>query len=135
MNIREAKVELRKVEKAITKFKKEKDRILNPLYKERNRIEEFVNNESGRKLIGSCYRFPNSYGSGDKWFGYLKIIGVKEGQIVVLQIQKTCYNDIEIKTDTKFFEYFNDAEYYTSITPETFENHMKNFLKEIGYGS
>lgn len=44
-----------------------------------------------RKAIGKCFKYRNSYGPGQDWWMYQKVVGVDaEGFYEVLQIQRDC---------------------------------------------
>jgi hypothetical protein len=52
------------------------------------------------KLIGRCFKYHNSYGSGEKWWLYRKIVGIDGTTLKTFEFQITSYSDegkMEIK--------------------------------------
>jgi hypothetical protein len=60
-------------------------------------IEKQARNEANEKLIGKCYRYRNSYGSGDKWWLYKIVTGIGDYWPIGTSFQKTSNGTLEIR--------------------------------------
>ena len=92
------------------------------------------------KLIGQCYKYSNSYGSGDDnkpWWLYQKVINVdhicdeNRVEVSVKEFQCDCHGDIQFKKRTfsyRDLDYGNDG--YQKITTNEY-NKEKNKLVKI----
>ena len=107
---------------------------------EYNKFRDMVYEEEEEKLkpyaktfLGKCYKFENSYGSGDKWWLYLKVHNVEDTSLYCISLQKANNNTIEIKPDEYkcVWNYENPFKGYIEITKEEFEEQKENFIKEV----
>lgn len=64
--------------------------------------------QEAKALVGKCFRYRNSYGSGESWWYYVEVIGSKENQLITETFQETPI-EIEIKRRHHYFPL--DADY------------------------
>ena len=52
-----------------------------------------------RKLIGRCFKYLNSYGSGEKWWLYVKVVSLNESDLSfrTVEFQHTSLKRVEIE--------------------------------------
>ena len=100
------------------------------LREERDKLLTEIENEEGKKLVGKCFKFRNSYGSGEKWWLYSKIVGADSEWVNTLELQKLPFSGIEIKLNKISKSLFENG-VYTSITKKEFNNVYKRFIKKI----
>jgi hypothetical protein len=84
-----------KLERLREQFLKIQSKILALEEEERDKISRPVLRQS----VGKCFKFLNSYGSGEKWPLYCKITGFDEKAVTfeTTQFQQTSKNIIEIE--------------------------------------
>jgi len=59
-------------------------------------------NKQNKALVGTYWKFLNSYGSGASWWLYIKIIGVnRDGTPTCVEVEHTSHDNIEIKHTTR----------------------------------
>lgn len=124
-----------------------KETKLEKLKIERNKIERQISDIEYKKLVeisipelkesvGRCFKYRNSYGAGESWWLYVKILSVNEKTMSfkVVEFQQTSMDIIEIKFDQKYNfngkNYFNGS-HYTEIKLSEFEKARKGILKTV----
>lgn len=85
-----------------------------------------------RKRVGECFRYRNTYGSGEPWWMYIKIIGILDGRFCIFSVQLTSTNRVEISTD----DYFGGgdgtiASGYEPISARDFDGGTKPILQMV----
>lgn len=61
-------------------------------------IEEKERAKRSATLVGKCFRYLNSYGSGDRWWLYARVISVGDGgYLTTFSFQTTCNDEIQIE--------------------------------------
>lgn len=80
-----------------------------------------------RPLIGKCFRYRNSYGHGENWWLYIKVIGLKSTWLKVFFFEKTCYEEWKIKYD----DIRSSMEGYEQISTEEFNQAWHECLTEL----
>lgn len=98
-------------------------------YKARNELDDLESrnkDKQNKKLIGKCYRYRNSYSSGDSWWLYAKITGVKDGWLNGWKFEKTTADRIEIWDTT-----IHRVDEYQEITKEEFNQAWNELLNEL----
>lgn len=77
---------------------------LNKLDKKRGKLKKILDNIDNKKraelaktFLGKCYKFHNSYSGDNKWWLYIKVVGVDGTELIYEEFQETCYGEIEIK--------------------------------------
>ncbi len=61
------------------------------------KIETQRRAEENKVLMGKCYRYRNSYGSGSGWWLYARVIGVRDGWPVMFRFETIENNEIRIQ--------------------------------------
>lgn len=114
--INELKKQIIKLEKPVIKLKEKLAKLEDEKIKKKN-----------SKLIGKCFKYRNSYSSGEKWWLYTKVIGVTDyDRVKTVNFQKTSYNDIEIKTGDSYPHMLG-----TKITAKEFHREFEKLWNEI----
>ena len=117
-----------KLKAALAKVNREADL----LRRKRCNLEENLFREETlpkmRKLIGKTYSYVNSFGSGESWLLYCKVVGVSEGSLDFLQIQRYCNGTIAIEQTPRSFPI---SDLYTPISENEYLADVEPILKEI----
>ncbi len=103
-------------------------------HKKERDIEDAKSLKICKSIQGTYWKYRNSYGSGDNWWLYLKVIGLdKESRGVrVLSIEKTSHNKIEIEEENKSsYNATNPMQGYTKITKKEWVKGTKTSLDKI----
>ena len=72
---------------------------INKLRAELGPLEEAQKQEQNSKYVGRCFKFNNSYGSGERWYLYARIIDAGDYWPTGVTFQHTSSDTIEIRTD------------------------------------
>jgi hypothetical protein len=59
----------------------------------RDEEERLIKIPALQKLIGKCYKYRNSYGSGERWWLYKKVVGISGTMLKTLEFQITSYDE------------------------------------------
>ena len=79
-------------------------------------------------LVGKCYKVKNSYGSGDSWWLYRKVVSLSEHyNLNTLEFQTDIYGKIQIEESDAYNLYDGHIE----ISQEEFYNAWKDLDKTI----
>lgn len=113
---------IRSLQEKILKTKKE---IL-PLEEELHILKEEKKEEQLSKYIGKYYKYKNSYSLYMPWYLYIKIIGVKNGELEAILCEKDCYNKIIIQKD-----YITTSILEKKINKTTFDKELKALIEEM----
>ncbi len=82
------------------------------------------------QLIGKCFKYRNSDGSGKKWWLYTKIVGLGDWEMISVEAQ-ACKDDyIDIKRNTIPTSMVEGSS-YIKITPKEFDKEFKKILQKI----
>lgn len=79
----------------LTKLKTQRHRLqckIDDIEAERARKEH-------EKLVGRCYKYRNSYGSGEKWWLYAKVTAAGDIQPLATTFEQTANGSIEIRRE------------------------------------
>lgn len=82
-------------------------------------IERAENEAACRELIGKCFRFCNSYGSGDDWWLYVKIIDVEDGNLIAHRFETCSHGTMQAQPRTALWPH-NLESGYTEIDASEF---------------
>lgn len=94
---------------------------------ELNELDKNRTHEKNEKLIGTCYKFHNSYGHDEKWWLYLQVIGANDYWPIAFQFEKTSMNEFKVETN----RIFTGSEGYQKITKEEFREAWVKFRDEL----
>lgn len=92
-------------------------------------IRAFEDAERARassELIGKCYKYSNSYGSGDRWWLYMRITGVGDHWPMGVKFEHTSSDECRISRES--FIVVNDG--YIEITTAEFIAALDAFLAD-----
>jgi hypothetical protein len=99
--------------------------------KELEQVEKSNKTNCHLKSIGKCYKFHNSYGHGEKWWLYIKIVGIeKDGDWIIHKFQKDNYGRIEIESETTWSDFDEDSD-YIPISEKEYKKAIGLILQEI----
>jgi len=108
---------------------KNEEKLKEELHRTRNaldKIEGERQRKANRKNLGKCFKYENSYGTGDKWPLYLRIR--KAGQIMEgHQFEKTSTGRFETHRNT----YVSNLDSYTEIPLSEFQTAWQKFVREL----
>jgi len=104
-------------------------KTLDPLDREIDELRDKIDLELKKSFLGKCYKFINSYGSGEKWNIYIKFTEIVKGELIYIQIE----DEPGQKTLSKETEVYGTAQHLrqTEITPKLFEEKYREMLKEL----
>ena len=115
--------ELKELNSKIASLQKQ----MEPLRTQQYELQEKQTETKNKKLLGKCFVSQNCYSSGKKWPLYTKVTGVKGGVISVVQIEKDCYGEIEIKAS----ERWGMDDTYKEISKTDYNRRIEKLLDEI----
>lgn len=102
-----------------------------------NKLKELEQNgktnkiSTNLKLIGKCYKFRNSYSQSEKWWLYIKIVGIeKDGDLIIHKFQKDNYGRIEIESETTWSDFEGDND-YIPISEKEYKKATDLLLQEM----
>lgn len=99
-----------------------------PINKELSEIKDKRARKDWEKMVGKCFKFRNSFGSGEKWWLYEKIVGFNEDGLITLIAQKDSHDHIEIEKRTSYgYHHSGDIK----ISKEEFDREFQKLLSEI----
>lgn len=111
------------------KTKQTEQKLERTLCRARNELDKIRSARTRKenlKYLGKCFKFLNSYGSGDKWYLYKRI--TKSGEIMQAHdFQHTSTGRFESHLDT----YVVNLESYEEIEPEEFWAAWADFIKKL----
>ena len=115
------------LDKQLKELKKEEC----PLIDERNKLQEQIDTENNIPLIGKCFQFRNSYGSGENWWLYAKVVSCDNWGAEVINIQKDNVGNITCRTETHSASTYKERNYYTPISNKEFKKNFDRLMKEL----
>ena len=110
---------------------RELERKQSPFIKERNKLKDQINLEENKVLLGKCFKYRNSYGSGEKWWLYRKVVSVGDWDVTVISAQDCNNGTIEIIKETHSASGYKIGGYHTEISLEEFNKNFEDILKKI----
>lgn len=108
---------------------------LRPLQNKYDSLKDQENKVALQKLIGNCYAAKDSYGSGDTWLVYIKVIGVSDSTMSYLKCISATehHGNIEIGTCEKPESSLTDV--YDNgckrISPSAFNERLNKLISKI----
>lgn len=69
------------------------------LQKEAEPLEESLRREQLIHFVGKCFKYRNSYGSGEEWWLYTRVLDYKDGQLRMFRFQRDCYGRFDFEPD------------------------------------
>ena len=124
--------------KQLEKIKKEidikYDKYLKKLYEERTKIQDEIENEDCKALVGKTFIYKNnSYSCPEKksdyWNVYLKVVDVFDGGIICFTCEKDSDGNIQIQTEKRYGK--NSLIGYVPCKEKEFEKHLLKLKEEI----
>ncbi len=83
--------------------------------------------ERNLSLVGKCFKFSNSYGSGEKWWLYSRIVGVEGSYFKYLVFQECNLGKVTVETR----EYGYDSMQQVEITKKEFDKQFRLLLDKL----
>lgn len=91
-------------------------------------IESERDAKESAKFVGRCFKFLNSYGTGEKWWLYFAVTGF-DGQLIKgFQFEHKSDGRFEAHRTTKT----NDVDRFTEITRVELEEAWDDFCSRLG---
>jgi len=116
--------EFEKIRRKFHKAKYEMDRIKDEKLKEQNKT-----------FIGKCFKFRNSYGGDNRWWLYIKVVGVEDTYLITESYEITSHKRVEIQQKSHgVYGLGRQMEDYEPITNKQFEIARKRIIKKLKYG-
>lgn len=109
-------------------------RIIRQAEESAQKAREKKSLDRNKKLIGTFWRYSNSYGSGERWWLYTKVLrSISSESLECLNIEKTCYDHIEIEVNHRgLYDSDKDLGYgYERITYKQWFDAVTPILKEL----
>lgn len=70
---------------------------------ELQRRQDAVKTAANRSIVGKRFKYLNSYGSGEKWWLYRRVLSVTGDRCTAFEFQHTSENIVEIKLEKHGF--------------------------------
>lgn len=99
----------------------------NEARRELHDIEEKEATEKNVHLVGKCFKFSNSYGSGEKWWLYSRIVGVGGSYFKYFVFQEC--SDGKVIVETRKYGY--DSLQQVEITRKEFDKQFRLLLDKL----
>ena len=93
-------------------------------------IERRESDKRNATLIGKCFRYSNSFGSGESWWLYVKIIGAVDGNLISRRFQTDCRGRMEVEPEHTTFTDLLNAD-YEEISSKDFDTAWIDFKATI----
>lgn len=88
-----------------------------------------------KKLIGKCFKYRNSYGQGEDWWMYIKVVDYKPISqcVIVCTYQKTTSQEhqIQMKKEQWGVDLLDDHLLQMPITKKQFNSHINKAIKDL----
>lgn len=108
-------------------------REMAPLQRELQRVEDARKRAEYKKLLGKCFKYRNSYGSGSPdWWLYVRVIGGDGYWPKCFQFQLTSHGEIIIAEKEHSVSVGRDDRGYTEITRKEFDRAWAQMKRRIG---
>ena len=122
------KIRIKELNKKIQEVSKRDE----PFIAKRNELQSEIDTEANQKLLGKCFKFRNSYGSGEEWWLYTKIVEVDNWSVTVITVQDCNEGRIEIKRENHSASHYQkDVGSQLQITQEEFDKNFEEILEKI----
>lgn len=102
-----------------------------PYVDEKNKLQKQIDTENNKPLMGKCFKFRNSYGSGEKWWLYIKVISCDDWGAKVIDIQKDKGGNTTCEIKTCSANSFKGSDSYTPISYKEFKKNFDKLMKEL----
>lgn len=76
--------------------------LIAPLRHELERIEEIERTAKNQALVGKCFRYRNSYGTGKKWWSYVLVTGCGDYWPIVFNFERTPVGHYQIREEDPY---------------------------------
>lgn len=109
------------------------DKKLDPLRKELRKIEDKESLKEKQKLLGKCFKYENSSGSGEKWWIYAKVIAVSTDTYTHLKVERNPNGNLSIILEDNFTY---QADYYiheVEIQEWEFQEQLKTMIRDFSF--
>lgn len=84
----------------IAKRKRALQKTINKSWDELNKYEAIEKVKQNQKFVGKCFKYINSYGSGEKWPLYSIATGItSSGNLTAFLFERTSHDEIKIRVD------------------------------------
>lgn len=84
----------------IAKRKRALQKTINKSRDELNKYEVIEKVKQNQKFVGKCFKYINSYGSGEKWPLYSIATGItSSGNLTAFLFERTSHDEINIRVD------------------------------------
>ena len=97
------------------------------LQEELNPLEVKERQEKNASVVGRYFKYHNSYGSGEDWWKYLKIVSEGEYWPIGIAFQHTSRDSVEIETDKTVTSIGG----WEEISQAEYENAWQGLMKQI----
>ena len=88
--------------------------------------------KQNKKLVGKCFRYHNSYGSGDKWWLYARVTKLTDyGEPIAWNFQIDCHGKIDIQPPGLSYVYPGNG--YQPIGPAEFRRAWAVVLEKLHF--
>lgn len=90
-------------------------------------IERRERGKTNSLLVGKCFKFLNSYGSGDKWWLYARITKAGEYWPEAMKFQITSMKEAKVEVE----DTFTGTDGYIEISREEYDAAWQSFLAHV----
>ena len=113
--------------------KKEIQEQIATLRERLNEIEELdfkkIEEPKLRALVGSHWKYRNSFGGDEKWWLFAKVVSYADRRIRTLEIQKTSHGNIEIREHERWSP--DPMSFYLPIGEREWNEGTKHLIEEV----
>lgn len=112
----------------LDKLQAERARINNAIWK----IERAEQSKEAQALVGSHFKYRNTYGSGDQgWWLYAKVYAVKDGCVVAHRFQTTSRKTHEIEPAYVGYSHGMGGGEWLKISASEYKKAWRALLKKL----
>ncbi len=97
--------------------------------------DDIIHHKRLKSLIGTCYRYRNSYGNDDSWWLYIEVVDVGEIGSRSVKIESFQETSLEVEIKRHHHSLYNhdgmDSDGYERISREEFEAGKQAVLDKL----
>jgi len=106
---------------------------IDPLRKELRKIEDKASLKEKQKLLGRCFKYKDSYGSGEKWWTYIKVVAVSKDVFTHLKVERRPDGFLSIRLEDDFTYHADYFLHETEIEEEEFQEQLKTMIRDFSF--
>lgn len=106
---------------------------LDPLRKELRKIEDKESLKEKQKLLGKCFKYRNSSGSGEKWWTYIKVVAVSKDVYTHLRMDRNPNGNLVLVLEEAFTYHADYFLHEVEIQEWEFQEQLKTMIRDFSF--